>query len=105
MQKVLITGCNGLLGQTLINRLVSRYEVVGLSRGTNRNLNEASYQYIDIDLLDFSRLRELLSDMNPDYIINTAAMTHVDQCEEPAKHARATVRRGDMRIWPRPSLR
>jgi len=82
MQKVLITGSNGLLGQTLINRLVSRYEVVGLSRGANRNLNKASYQYIDIDLLDFSRLRELLSDMNPDYIINTAAMTHVDQCEE-----------------------
>ncbi len=82
MQKVLVTGSNGLLGQTLINRLVPRYEVVALSRGMNRNINKASYQYIDIDLLDFSSLRRLLSDLGPDYIINTAAMTHVDQCED-----------------------
>lgn len=81
MQKVVITGSNGLLGQTLVNRMSSDFDVIALSRGANRNLTKKGYRYIDIDLLDFSRLQELLAEIHPDFIVNSAAMTNVDQCE------------------------
>lgn len=82
MQKVLVTGSNGLLGQTLVNRLTADYEIFALSRGANRNTNKELYRYFDIDLLNFTDLKDLLARLSPDFIINTAAMTHVDVCED-----------------------
>lgn len=81
--KVLITGSNGLLGQKLVN-LFSRldsFEVVAISRGNNRNDTAKNYTYYNIDITDSKKLIDLLDDLKPDYIINCAAMTNVDQCE------------------------
>lgn len=83
MKKVVITGSNGLLGQTLVDLLLKekeRYQVVGFSRGNNRS-GRNDFEYYSIDLTDEEVLKEGLKKCNPDVIVNTAAMTNVDACE------------------------
>lgn len=83
MIKVVITGSNGLLGQSLLNLLLKdkeKYQVFGFSRGENRSGRE-DFSYVSIDLTHKKNLKKKLQDIHPDFIINTAAMTLVDVCE------------------------
>jgi len=82
MECILITGSNGLLGQTLVNRLLnSEYKIIALSRGDNRNINTKDYTYYNIDLTHSKKLTQIIDKEKPNYIINTAAITNVDYCE------------------------
>jgi len=81
-EKVLITGSNGLLGQKLVNFFKKNYEVYALSRGENKNTNTKGYTYYNIDVTDFYKLNLLINNIQPNFIINAAAMTNVDECEE-----------------------
>ncbi len=83
MKKVVITGSNGLLGQKLVKLFLSKagYEIYALSRGPNRLHDKKGYTYINIDLSDDRTLDHCLSEIGPDLIIHTAAMTNVDACE------------------------
>jgi dTDP-4-dehydrorhamnose reductase len=83
MIKVVVTGSNGLLGQSLINLLLKEkevYKVFGLSRGVNRSGRD-DFSYISIDITNEKKLKEILLETEPNVIINTAAMTQVDDCE------------------------
>ncbi len=83
MKKIVITGSNGLLGQTLVNLLMKEpenYSVFGLSKGDNR-MNRNDFLYYDIDITNYAQLEECISYIHPSFIINTAAMTNVDTCE------------------------
>lgn len=83
MIKVIITGSNGLLGQSLLNLLLQEketYRIFGFSRGENRSGRE-DFEYISIDITDEKILKEKLKEIRPNFIINTAAMTQVDDCE------------------------
>jgi dTDP-4-dehydrorhamnose reductase len=83
MIKVIITGSNGLLGQSLLNLLLKdthKYQVFGFSRGGNRSGRE-DFSYTSIDITDEIILKKKIKQIQPDFIINTAAMTQVDDCE------------------------
>lgn len=83
MTKVVITGSNGLLGQSLLNLLLKEkdtYQVYGFSRGKNRSGRD-DFNYISIDITQEETLKEELLNIKPDFIVNTAAMTQVDDCE------------------------
>lgn len=83
MKKIVITGSNGLLGQTLVNLLMKEpenYSVVGLSRGKNR-MDRNDFQFYNIDITNYDQLKQCISNIKPSVIINTAAMTNVDTCE------------------------
>mgnify|MGYP000291874469 FL=1 len=83
MIKVVITGSNGLLGQSLLNLLLKdkdSYQVYCFSRGENRSGRE-DFNYISIDITVKEELDKKLEQIQPDFIINTAAMTQVDDCE------------------------
>ena len=83
MKKVVITGSNGLLGQTLVGLLLKekdKYQVIGFSRGENRS-GRNDFEYVSIDITEEQLLKNELIKYNPDVIINTAAMTNVDACE------------------------
>ena len=81
--KVLVTGSNGMLGATLVDKLLKRpdVELYAISRGINRNPNKMGYLYKSIDITDFKALEELFDKYKFDVVINTAAMTNVDKCE------------------------
>lgn len=84
MQKIVITGSNGLLGQTLVNLLLmepQKYNVFGLSRGENRS-ERNDFDYRSIDITNKAQLSKCLYEIRPDVIVNTAAMTQVDLCED-----------------------
>ncbi len=84
MKKIVVTGSNGLLGQTLVNLLLEdrdNYEVYGLSRGENRS-GRNDFNYRSIDITQREILRESLIEIQPNFIVNTAAMTNVDACED-----------------------
>lgn len=84
MKKVIVTGSNGLLGQTLVNLLLKeeeKYNVIGFSKAKNRNIRP-NFEYVSIDMTNAILLYEKLKQYQPDVIINTAAMTNVDACEE-----------------------
>ena len=82
--KVLLTGSNGLLGQKLLHklRLDNNVDLVAISKGPNRVSHQAGYIYFSLDLTNEQEVKELLIREHPDVIINTAAMTDVDACED-----------------------
>ena len=82
--RILITGSNGLLGQKLVTLLIAQsgHEVVATSRGPNRLPSDEGYQYHTLDITDPQAVARVLDDIRPEAIINTAAMTNVDQCED-----------------------
>ena len=84
MQKILITGSNGLLGQKLVKLILEKeeYELIATSRGENR-IAELYPQmtYESLDICNQSEIDSIFDKYQPEIIINTAAMTNVDQCE------------------------
>lgn len=82
-KKILITGSNGLLGQKLVHLIAkSDYELIATARGENRMIFQEGYTYVQMDISVESDVNKVLEKYQPDYVINTAAMTNVDQCEE-----------------------
>ena len=83
MQKILLTGSNGLLGQKITNILADNqdFKLIATSIGNNRNPQTNGYEYVSLDITNKQELAECLESHKPDYIINSAAMTNVDACE------------------------
>ncbi len=80
--KVLVTGANGLLGQKL-SLLLSKQEdteIIACSRGVNKN-PFITADYLELDITDKKSVNKVIKEVNTDVVINTAAMTNVDQCE------------------------
>ena len=82
--RILLTGSNGLLGQKLIGRLSSRtdLELIATARGENRAARRQGYQYHPLDITDRGEVLNTVARFKPEVLIHTAAMTHVDQCEQ-----------------------
>jgi dTDP-4-dehydrorhamnose reductase len=72
--KILVIGSGGRLGAALMRAYRDKFDVVGLS-------------HAQIDLGDFDELEEMLPRMEFDLMINCAALTNVDLCEEQSDKA------------------
>jgi dTDP-4-dehydrorhamnose reductase len=83
-----VLGANGLVGSRIAARLAeSGEEVVAVGRGPQRL--RARVQYRELDLLrESSLLPELIGHFRPSGVINAAAMTDVDACEQRPDDAR-----------------
>jgi len=82
--RILITGSNGLLGQKLIKLLanVSDIELLATSSGENRITSVKSFNYASLDITDKNQIETVFNKFKPTVVINTAAMTNVDACED-----------------------
>ena len=82
--KILITGSNGLLGQKLVYKLKHKndIELIASSKGENRIFDKSNYKYISLDVTNETQVSKIVQEINPDVVINTAAMTNVDDCED-----------------------
>lgn len=80
---ILVTGSNGLLGQKIVYKLLQRSDVnlVAASKGENRLREKNGYTYINLDISKLNDVRAAVENFQPQVIINTAAMTNVDECE------------------------
>ena len=76
MKKILITGSTGQLGNTLGKVFKSRYDLVFTSR-TKPNKNTNYF----LDITNLLLVKDMVSAISPDIIINLAALTNVDLCE------------------------
>jgi dTDP-4-dehydrorhamnose reductase len=82
MDKILLTGSNGLLGQKLVKLLRKRNSsFLATSLGENRNPDCPSSNYQTMDICSPAQIKEVFNDFRPDFVLHTAAMTNVDQCE------------------------
>ena len=80
--KVLITGAYGLLGYKLVQLLSSQSDVQAIATGRRAisDLPENVSFYV-MDITDPVQTEQVVSQVKPAVIINTAAMTQVDDCE------------------------
>ena len=67
--KILITGSNGMLGHDLIEVLKDNHELILTTSKT-------------LDITNKDQVFEVICDAEPDVVINSAAYTDVDGCEE-----------------------
>ncbi len=81
MEKMVITGVNGLLGQKLLERSFQKYEVMGIDLHEAPFQTKIKFHYRQLDLTKRRLVKQALSEFQPHYLINTAAMTDVDGCE------------------------
>ena len=86
-KKILITGSNGLLGQKLVYALIDRndVEVIATSKGENRIREKRGYSYESLDITLLPEVEAVFKKYRPHTVINTAAMTNVDACEDNQK--------------------
>lgn len=80
--RILVTGSNGLLGQKLTALLQQDKDVYLIATARGRSavkINRGEYHSMDISNPD--EVESILRLTKPDVIINTAAMTQVDDCE------------------------
>ena len=82
--KILITGSNGLLGQKLLCKLRhdASVQLIATSKGENRVSNKDGYTYVCLDVTNKEEVEKVIADQEPNVVINTAAMTNVDLCED-----------------------
>lgn len=78
--KILITGCNGMLGWDLHEALKEKHELF-LSDIPEINLRCPEKNKIVLDITDVNKTYETISRINPELVIHTAAMSDVDGCE------------------------
>ena len=78
MDKLLIIG-TGLLGRRIVEIASDEFEIVNTYNKNSADLQSTmSYQ---LDITDQKLTSRLIKELNPDYIIHTAAHTGVDYCE------------------------
>ena len=79
---ILITGSNGLLGQKLVHLLKEKYNVIATSLGSCLISNKSGFIYQSLDITNEHDIKKTFHMYRPKYVINTAAMTNVDACED-----------------------
>ena len=87
MKKILITGGLGFIGTNFIKHLleIKKYEILNLDKDSycsNSSLKKKfkNYNYINLDIssVKLDKLRRIIKKFKPDYLVNFAANSHVD---------------------------
>lgn len=83
--RLLVVGANGLLGSNLVDAGQQRgWDVCGTYHSTRPDFD---VQLTQFDLVDYEDFGNLLAEYEPDIVINCAAMTDVDGCEQDPERA------------------
>ncbi|WP_018175267.1 MULTISPECIES: dTDP-4-dehydrorhamnose reductase [unclassified Thioalkalivibrio] len=81
MTRILITGCRGQLGRELVERPPPGVELCALDRAS-------------LDITSEASVTDTICSVRPDWIVNTAAYTAVDQAEDDREQAFAINQNG-----------
>jgi len=79
--RILLIGSNGMLGQRLVESFKSsgKFELLCVSMEDESSLPGVEYKKVDI--IHRQKVREVILDFFPDFIINAAAFANVDKSE------------------------
>lgn len=78
---IVITGCNGQLGNELCRILKNGKSEIGEIPKQYKNAKVIPVDVDTLDITDGAAVKEFLTDNSPDIVINCAAMTDVNGCE------------------------
>ncbi|MCA0395939.1 MAG: SDR family oxidoreductase [Bacteroidetes bacterium] len=83
MEKILVTGANGLVGRALLRVLLQNgYTVVAVGRGPSRlKMEDPSLIYYAADITHPFEMQLILEKERPAVVVHAAAMTQADDCE------------------------
>ncbi|UJL45817.1 NAD(P)-dependent oxidoreductase [Virgibacillus sp. NKC19-16] len=77
-KSILVTGCNGMLGQRLvIDLLDAGYNVTGVSTSKNSACYHERFSYISADLTRISEVERIFNENKFSHVIHLAAIAHV----------------------------
>lgn len=80
--RILVTGCNGLLGQKLVELISSQKDCYLIATAKSKLIPDLPRgEFHLLDITNANEIEEVIAKAKPDVVINTAAMTQVDQCE------------------------
>ncbi len=79
--RILVTGSNGLLGQKLVELISTKNDYLIATAKSKMVIDLPRGEYHSLDITNRNEVERVLQNSKPDVIINTAAMTQVDQCE------------------------
>ena len=98
--RVLITGANGLLGQSLVRRMSQNreYDVLATARDDSPRFEAESCGYAPLDVTQPDEVEAIFQDFTPSVVINCAAMSDVAACDEHRNEAWAVNARAVERI-------
>ncbi|MGL4990772.1 MAG: dTDP-4-dehydrorhamnose reductase [Sarcina sp.] len=80
--KILITGSKGQLGNELIDIINKGYAEIGQVSDIIKNAEIISVDIDELNIINELQVKEFIIDKKPDVVINCAAYTNVDKCEE-----------------------
>lgn len=79
--KILITGCRGQLGSQIINILKEGASELGTIQQDYRNAEIIGVDIEELDISNLELVKSFINEVKPDIVINPAAYTNVDGCE------------------------
>src|SRR6185295_12275352 len=80
--RILVTGCNGLLGQKLVELISPQPDYYLIATAKSKLIPELPRgEFHLLDITKVNEVNEVITKAKPDVVINTAAMTQVDHCE------------------------
>ncbi|MFN6089826.1 MAG: SDR family oxidoreductase [Cyclobacteriaceae bacterium] len=79
--RILVTGANGLLGQKLVELISTKNDYLIATAKSKLVIDLPRGEYHSLDITNRNEVESVIQTSKPDVIINTAAMTQVDQCE------------------------
>lgn len=80
LKKILIAGASGQLGNSILNQLNGKYELLATDININ-NINTLDIPSASLDITNSEQIKTTFFNFSPDVIINLAAYTDVDGCE------------------------
>ncbi|HAW08149.1 MAG TPA: dTDP-4-dehydrorhamnose reductase [Bacteroidetes bacterium] len=82
-KRIVILGPFGKVGEPIVNLLAQEKncEIYALSKLTQEKAKHWKNYHVNLDIMDFTELRNIFAYSKPDIIINAAAYTNVDDAE------------------------
>jgi len=80
--KILVTGAKGQLGSQLCRMIKEGKSELGPISPEYKDAEVTGIDLEDLDITDLEKVKAFLNNLKPDLVINPAAYTNVDGCEE-----------------------